>query len=449
MLQVKVGAVGAYGELPYDEKIKKALSFVDRFDVPYELYRTAPNGVDMWVPRNCVGTALTEIYDPGHAVWVIKNNFVPRNADQVRVVKESHALLDQNVDFVLQAATGYGKTYLGAEMISYLQRRALVITTKEDIVEQWRKAVKDVCGLKDDQIGVWRGDHIPHAGHWVVIGLVQSIMKGPDRYPIHCFRGFGLTLVDEVHRMGAEKFNAAMWWVSSRHRVGLSATPYRKDGRERAFEYHIGKTLVQAKQDVMIPKVIAKATGWKVPMVHWSGEYKKLPHTFGRTMNLDVRMGKDKYRNRLITEFCKAAVAKGRYTVVFSSSIKHLHALHDDFVGEGISPHKIGWYVGLANYDKSQGDPKWQRETAKIKNVVLATYSMASEGTDVPWWDSCVLATPRSDVVQIVGRIRREWEGKKEPVVFDLVDLDSYVLGAYWKKRVSWYAAIGAQVIQK
>jgi superfamily II DNA or RNA helicase len=71
---------------------------------------------------------------------------------------------------------------------------------------------------------------------------------------------------------------------------------------------------------------------------------------------------------------------------------------------------------------------------------------MASEATNIPWADTCLLMTPRAAVEQIVGRIRREYENKKDPVVIDLVDNDSVVLATYAQSRKKWYASIGAEI---
>jgi len=446
MLKVEAKTVGAYGSLAYSKSLAKSLTFVDRFGLKYELFRKVGYGI--WVPRNIVTDSDYIDFDEGWKI-AVEDNFVPRGVDQSRVIRECHVLLDSGEDFILQAATGYGKTYIGAELISYLKTRTLIITTKEDIIDQWRIAIVKTCGLHDEQIGVWRGDQIPTDKHSVVIGLVHSIMKGPDRYPAECFKGFGMTIVDEVHRMGADKFNDAMWWVGSWNRVGLSATPYRKDGRENAFHMHIGKVRVRAEQDALLPKIIIKDTGWKVPRVFWYGAYQKQPHEFGKTMGVEVKMAKDKKRNRLITSFCKTAAIKGRNTIVFSSVMVHLANLYADLIALGVPDAQIGWYVGLTNYDPKQGSRKWQREQAKVKPIILATYQMAAEATDIPWLDCCVLGTPRSDVIQAVGRIRREWEDKKQPVVFDLVDHDSIVFQAYWQKRKRWYQEIGAPIIVK
>ena len=71
---------------------------------------------------------------------------------------------------------------------------------------------------------------------------------------------------------------------------------------------------------------------------------------------------------------------------------------------------------------------------------------MASEATDLPWMDTCILATPRSDVVQIVGRVLRQYPNKKQPIVIDIIDDDSTILLNFARKRRKWYDQIGAAV---
>lgn len=446
MKDITAKTVGASAVVDPSKRLEQQLTFIDRFDNQYSLYRR--EGTILHIPRQLATDMLLDMRDEGTPI-ASKNLFKPRHEDQEKVVTRMNSLLDQGESFIVQAPTGYGKTYVGAEAIAHLNTRTLIITTKEDIIDQWRDAVKNVCGFTDDQIGLWRGDYEPSKQHRVVIGLVQSIAKGPERYPESCFHDFGLTICDEVHRMAAEQFSQAMWWVPSKWRIGLSATPYRKDGRENVFKLHIGPIRVVAKQDVMTPKVIAQPTQWKVPMVHWSGVYKKMPHSPGKLGGLTKAMGKDPARNAIIVQFCRAALKNGRNTIVFSDSIAHLQALYDAFVAEGIPPGKVGFYVGLQNYEGPQKDRKKEREQAKAKPIILATYTMASEATDIPWLDACVLGTPRSDVNQIVGRIRREFENKKMPVVFDLIDTDSKVLKNYWKKRQEWYLSLGAEIVYK
>jgi len=89
------------------------------------------------------------------------------------------------------------------------------------------------------------------------------------------------------------------------------------------------------------------------------------------------------------------------------------------------------------------------RERAKLAKIALATYKMTAEGTNVPWWDTEVLATAKADVEQPVGRIRREWDGKNQPVVLDLCDYNHRVFATFAKKRREWYESLGAEIIHR
>ena len=82
-------------------------------------------------------------------------------------------------------------------------------------------------------------------------------------------------------------------------------------------------------------------------------------------------------------------------------------------------------------------------EEGSKKRVIVATFSLAHEGLDIPTLDSLIMATPKSNITQAVGRILRETEGKKfKPVVVDIKD-DWGLLTAMFYKRVKVYRAHG------
>ena len=64
----------------------------------------------------------------------------------------------------------------------------------------------------------------------------------------------------------------------------------------------------------------------------------------------------------------------------------------------------------------------------------VGTFSMAKEGLDIPSLDTLVLATPKGDVEQSVGRIQRPSETKKTPTVIDIVDSFSIFNQLRWKR---------------
>lgn len=451
---------------PYDPKIAEDFTFTDRFDEEVQMYHHDVALDIIYVPRNCTPIVTDEeqaenifgtSVGPRGYDW--DDGFIPRNSEQSRLVKESVKLLiDGGVygGHTIEAPTGFGKTWVGASIIQKMGVRACVITTKEDIMDDWKKALSSCLNIDPDQVGFWRGDQVPKKHHEVVVTLVQSACKGYPRYGYATYRDFGLVMVDEVHRMGAEKFSEAMWWFPAIYRVGLSATPYRKDGRDVVFHGHIGPTKVKTEMETMIPKVIMQNTGWVPPQVwNWEEqEMETLQVEPGRAIVAAKHLMKDDTRNQMIVNFVRAAYHKGRHIVIFGDTIEGLKKIQSLLVESGIenTEENMGWYTGLNSglYDaKGKEGKKRQRERAKLAKICHATYKMASEATDVPWWDTAVLTTPKADVVQIVGRIRREYPGKMTPVVFDLCDRRDMILNGFAIARLKWYKKIGAEIIMK
>lgn len=423
------------------DALKEFFTFNSTFGEEIQTYQEV--GDFLIVPRNGVFPIMNfDQRDDGIAIN-FNSSFQPQKPEQSRVIAESVALLNADQSHIVAAPTGWGKTYVGSEIAGQMGRRFCVITTKEDILGQWVDALKSVLGLSMDEIGLWRGDHVPHEKDQAVVALVQSVMKGPERYGSEAYQGFGLVICDEVHRMGADQFSQAMWHFPSKHRLGMSATPWRKDGKDRVFNWHIGPVMVQAKMEVMIPKVLIQRSGWKIP-----GAGGQIPHDFGNISLLMKPMCRNLNRNMLIVRYLMSAYEKGRNTIAFSDNLEHLDIIADLLLAAGIPETGIGYYVGIPSAvyggpKKGQINIRKQHATRKI---LLATYKMASEATNLPWLDTCILMTPRADVEQIVGRIRREYDDKQFPLVVDFVDDDSFVLAQYAKARLAWYTSLGCEI---
>lgn len=435
--------------LPWSAALEKKFTCYDRFSgEPVKVFRVSADGLTIEVPRGAQPLGLDQ-RDPGVAIN-FTSTFQPQKPDQLPVIEKTVSWLQdpyQHGGAIVCAPTGWGKTYVGSEICGRLGRRFCVVTTKEDIVPQWQAAIKQTLCLSDDEVGVWRGDHTPKPSHKAVVALVQSVMKGPDRYGTDAYLGFGTVLCDEVHRMGAESFSQTMWHFPSQYRIGMSATPERKDGRDLVFRWHIGFKVIEATQDVLVPKILVHRTGWRIPR---TSKGDLIPHDFGNIMPLMKPMTRNPQRNALILQYLVSTLEAGRSTIAFSEVTEHLELIRDLLLARSIPEESIGFYVGTPS-DLYGGTPKEQkvkREKQKVRPILLATYRMASEATNLPWLDTCLMMSPRADVVQVIGRIRREYEGKKEPVAIDLVDWDGLVLPEYANKRAKWYASIGATVKQ-
>ena len=77
-----------------------------------------------------------------------------------------------------------------------------------------------------------------------------------------------------------------------------------------------------------------------------------------------------------------------------------------------------------------------QLKISETKKVIIATYAMASEGLDIKTLTTLLMATPKSDVCQSVGRILRS--NHDNPMVIDVIDYHD-IFKKQFVKRKSYY----------
>ena len=97
-----------------------------------------------------------------------------------------------------------------------------------------------------------------------------------------------------------------------------------------------------------------------------------------------------------------------KHIIVLGHNKSLLNYLYNAINSRNIS--SVGYYVG--------GMKKEELKESESKKVIIATYSMASEGLDIKSLNTLVMATPKTDIVQSVGRILRSEHGS--PTVIDV-----------------------------
>jgi hypothetical protein len=88
----------------------------------------------------------------------------------------------------------------------------------------------------------------------------------------------------------------------------------------------------------------------------------------------------------------------------------------------------VGYYLG--------GMKDADLKASESKQIIIATYAMAAEGLDIKTLTTLVLATPKTDVTQSVGRILRAKHNR--PLVIDIID-PHQVFKNQWSKRLKYY----------
>lgn len=323
---------------------------------------------------------------------------------------------------ILSAPPGCGKTVMALKIAVDLGCRTLVFVHSEFLLHQWRERIRQFLHVEAGLIQRDTWDLEPP----IVVAMIQTLLARP--VPKDVRRSFGLLCVDECHRLGARRWSETARLFEARFRLGLSATPRRKDGFENAFFWHIGPVLYRVEPKRLSPRVYQLYTGSDVP--HW---LKKRSRSL--RSKLVTVLADDRRRTMVIAEEITKAIAENRRVIVFSerrSLLTDLARILSSYNGT------VGLYVG--------GMTEQQRKISAQKQVILATYQFAREALDIPELDLVLMATPVADVEQAIGRILRFAADKKEPLVIDFVDEKVPYLRGLAKHRRKQYARLGYKI---
>lgn len=331
---------------------------------------------------------------------------------------------------ILSLPTGFGKTTVGLYVACQLGLKTLVVAHKEFLIDQWIERIGQF--IPTARIGRVQQDVCDTADKDIVVAMMQSVCS--KDYGPHAFDDFGLLIIDEVHHISAPTFCRCMYRACCPYVLGLSATPERKDGLTKVIEWFVGPVFFKIErkeqQHVRVTLVRYTCDAYGLPA----------PQTRNGTLNLPElvsRVCADPVRNRAVLDAIEKCVAEGRKTIVLSDRRQHCMDLLKALQARGID---AALYIG--------GMKQEARKEAEKSAVVVATYSQANEGLDIPSLNALVMATPKSDVVQAVGRILREASGhatSHAPLVIDFLD-DYGVFYAQFAKRRRYYASAGFEI---
>jgi len=339
--------------------------------------------------------------------------------------------IDGNRRFVLGDYTVTHNTVMGLKIISILSKKTLILVHKEFLMNQWIERISEF--LPAARVGKIQGPTFDIVEKDIVIGMIQSLY---DRtFPTDAFSSFGLTIIDEVHRIGSEEFSKTLFKTITRCMLGISATVERKDGLTCLLYHFIGPKIYseERKEDTVV-EVRA------IEFAHPQEEYNVVAYDYKGNVQYSTMVSKiSNYvpRSQFLVQVIRDLIrAQPDQQIMVLSHIRALLTfLHDhlskplDTNEEGID---VGYYVG--------GMKKEALEATEKKKVVLATYAMAAEALDIKTLNTLVMVSPKTDIIQSVGRIlRMKADGK---VIVDIVDTHE-VFQNQWKKRRAYYKKCG------
>ena len=334
---------------------------------------------------------------------------------------------------LIELKCGGGKTILALNILSKLKKKTIIFVQKTFLKNQWIERIEEF--LPDAKVGTIQGQIIDIEDKDIVIAMVQSIsMKS---YPESLFDDFGFTVIDETHHMASNVFCNCLKKCNTLYSLGLSGTMNRKDGLTFVFKMYLGEICFKTKEDNGENNVLVKAIDYHV---FGDDEYNETERDFRGNVKyttLVSKVAKYEYRadfilNVMINEI---NINPKQQIILLSQTKNLLNYLYKLITSKNVI--SVGYYIG--------GMKEKDLKESESKQIILATFAMAAEALDIKSLTTLVLATPKSDIVQAVGRIMRAEHS--QPLIIDIIDQHDTLLNQFNKRR-SFYNEKNYKIIR-
>jgi len=328
-----------------------------------------------------------------------------------------------NGSALIELWTGAGKTVLGLKIIEVLKKKTIIFVHKTFLKNQWIERIQQY--LPNARIGSIQGQNIDIEDKDIVLAMIQSVSM--KTYNDTLFDSFGLSIYDECHHMSSEVFCNCLKKCNTLYGLGLSATMNRKDGLTNVFKMYLGDICYKHCKKGTEDDVLVKAIEFTID----DAEYNEVEVDFRGQVKYSTMVNKVSNLN-LRSDFIvyvlesELFINPNQQFIVLAQTKCLLNYLYSALVHKNVA--SVGYYIG--------GMKESELKKSESKTIILATFSMAAEALDIKSLTSLLLASPKSDIVQAVGRILREKHSN--PLVIDIIDGHN-VFQNQFKKRRAFY----------
>jgi len=336
---------------------------------------------------------------------------------------------------VAVAPSGIGKTVLAIYTITRRKTNTLIIVHTKPLMEQWRMQLSSFLGINPKDIGQIGGGKNKSNGI-LDVAMIQTLgRKGvmDDR-----IADYGFVIVDECHHISAVSFERVLTQVKAKYILGLTATPYRRDGHQPIIHMQCGPICYQMKQKDITQNalqyfIIPRTTEFSSEWTNEAGIYNLWPELIN-----DVK------RNELIVNDIIKTVQERRFPIIITERREHLEILAQMLKNE--IKCLIVLYGGLSRRKRLESLKALADCPSHMKKAILATGAYIGEGFDEPRLDTLFITMPisfKGRVVQYAGRLHRKYKDKVDIKIYDYVDANIPVLYRMYQKRLKSYKFMG------
>lgn len=266
--------------------------------------------------------------------------------------------------------------------------------------------------------------------------MIQSVAR--RERPDDVFAGYGLVVVDECHHLPAVSFETCVRTAPTRRWLGLTATPYRRDGLQGIISLQCGPTRHEtrpgdvAETTLVQRRLIVHPTRFVV-----DDDTASIQAVFGA-------LADDERRTEQICTDVAASADAGRTSLVLTQRTGHIDSICERLAGTGHTAHLLKG--GLGKEAIAAVHEVMANSAGDTGMVVVATGSYLGEGFDWPQLDTLFLAFPiafKGRVVQYVGRLLRDHGTKHDVELHDYLDEHVTVLARMHTKPPPAYKSLG------
>lgn len=353
----------------------------------------------------------------------IKHKIQPRSETQ----KLAMDYMLHNNKGIIQLAPGVGKTVISIYVICERKKKSMILVHRDSLADQWRERFLQFTDCQEDQISRLKTATFEEdLTKPIIISTVQtflSLLRRKRReFLIELDKSnIGLVIADEVHTtIGAPTFSECSIHLPCKYAYGLSATPYRYDGNGDIIEYHLGPIFEDKDTEgTMDAKVTVMLMDYEIDTpnrykyLRWGGSFQR-----ARYLNL---MKKSKpYRGALKGLIDR--LGNDRNIICMVERIKLIDEHYDE--------------TTFASKSKFCGSAK---ANTLEKQITFTTPGKCRDGIDAPWKDCIIMTSPIRNIDQLSGRVTRTAEGKKKPLIVDMVDYGCPEIGRTFYGRQKFY----------